>query len=66
MTDLFYLFLLTFYGELGTGYYPLKKVLIKKFPCDIPRLARLSYVNIFQGSLTPWSMLRYVDLDVLC
>ena len=27
--DWFYLFLLTFYGELGTGCYPLKNLLVK-------------------------------------
>ena len=68
MIDWFYLFLLTFYGELWTGYYQLRNLSIKQFWWIIslynPELARL-YVNIFQDSRTQLSTTRYVDYDVL-
>ena len=33
--------------------------------CDNLELARVSYVDIFQDSRSQWSLLRYVDKDVL-
>ena len=58
----FYLFLLTFSGELGTSCYLIKKFLINldaRFPCDNLGLASLSYVSMFQNSRIPWLTLRY-------
>ena len=37
----------------------------EEFRCDNLELARVSYGDIFQDSRSQWSLLRYVDKDVL-
>ena len=66
MTDLF-LFVFTDFlcwdgnWMLSTQKFVNQNSFNKRFPRDNPRLARLSYVNIFQDSQTPWLTLRYID-----
>ena len=61
-----YLFLLVFYGKLGTECYLLKGLFNQisfneEFRCYNLELARLSYVDIFHDSRPQWLMLRYGD-----